>query len=272
MLLRATLALVLGTIVVTASLYSVRRDLLPFIMGRDDRVLIDEEGPPWNAIGQVNIGGYRIAWGCTGTLVAPDLVLTAAHCVMDPWKKAPHPVHRIHFLAGVQRAKYQAHSTAKCLRFLPTYKFIPWLPKRLRGKFKPMEERLLFWATDVVVIVLKEKLQIAPAPLAEGLVPRPGMRLVHASYGGDRRYSLYADLNCRLTWSHVDEPLWYQDCDTHFGGSGGPIFIEMDAHLKLAAILVGGRGSANVGLPISEWRSLVEHSSCPEKPVKQNVR
>ena len=53
------------------------------------------------------------------------------------------------------------------------------------------------------------------------------------------------------TWSHVDEPLWFHDCDTHSGVSGGPIFIEMDARLKLAAILVGSRGSANVGLALS---------------------
>ena len=39
----------------------------------------------------------------------------------------------------------------------------------------------------------------------------------------------------------------------------------MDGQLKLAAIVVGGRGSENVGLPISELLSLLKDSACPSE-------
>ena len=46
------------------------------IEGTDNRTPIETEAWPWTALGRINreIGGH-----CTGALIAPDLVLTAAH-------------------------------------------------------------------------------------------------------------------------------------------------------------------------------------------------
>ncbi|MGI9520124.1 MAG: trypsin-like serine peptidase [Hyphomicrobiaceae bacterium] len=228
--------------------------LRPGIIGKDDRVRVDKKGSPWDAIGQVNVGGYRRLGLCTGTLVAPDLFLTAAHCVEGA------PLHRIHFLAGVRGSEYKEHATAKCLRFIE--------PDPHSRVAPPIEA----YTTDAAVIELSAKLSVKPAELAEGVELRLGLDLVHAAYSADRRYAVSAHFGCRPTFVS-DTGLLYTTCDTHPASSGGPIFVDDNDKLKVAAILIAGfKGGANVGLSISEWLPLIKQSSCREEPSEQRVR
>ena len=234
------------------------QQLRPGIIDKDDRVRVDSKGPPWDAIGQVNISGYRRLGACTGTLVAPDLVLTAAHCVMDQWKQAPHPLHHIHFLAGVRGPKHKGHATAKCLRFLPDYRPLP--APRSRSKKSFSTEAFM---QDVVIIELSKKLAVETASLAEGLKLRRGLKLIHAAYSADRRYALSAHFGCRLNLMRPDEGLLYTSCDTHPASSGGPLLVQGDDNkLKVAAILLGGDISRSVGLSISKWLQLIKRPAC----------
>lgn len=50
--------------------------LLPGIGPDDRRVAVDPARPPWDAIAKVQ---SEIGNRCTGALIAPDVVLTAAH-------------------------------------------------------------------------------------------------------------------------------------------------------------------------------------------------
>ena len=238
------------------------QDAHPGIIGEDHRVRVDNQGPPWDAIGQVNIGGYRLESKCTGTLVAPDLVLTAAHCVINPWSSQPYRLGEIHFLAAVRGASNKGHSTAKCLHFLKDYQ----LAAASRNPPSAPTHKITIPSpsSDAVIIVLNDGLTADPAPLAENVRPLPGLLLVHAAYPADHRFELMAHFDCHLSRLDADSPLWLTDCDTHPASSGGPLFAINDGRLGLTAIMIGVvPHTYSVALPISEWRNLVMNFTCP---------
>jgi protease YdgD len=238
------------------------QDVRPLIIGEDNRVIVVDTGPPWDALGQVNIGGYRISGACTGTLVAPSLVITAAHCVMNPWEEKPYLLRNIHFVAGVRGAENKGHASAKCLRFLEGYEYIP--PEKILLTLPAQKARTSAFVKDAVGIVLDQSLTVEPAPLAEGVIAQAGLRMVHAAYAGDRRFMPSAHFDCQLIRIDPDWPFWLNDCDTHPGSSGGPLFVKIDGLLKLAAIMVAGSDHRyNIALPISEWIALTQSSECP---------
>ena len=212
------------------------------IVEEDDRKPISDLGSPWSAIGQVNIGGYRVAGSCTGTLIAPTVVVTAAHCLIDRFRGSPFPVRDIHFLAGVHRDKNLGHSEAKCMKFPPGFR---------RGKVR----------TDIATIVLAQPLAVDPIALAEPAPFRENRALVHAAYPADRRYQLMADATCRTL--RQMSGVWATTCDSYVGSSGGPVLVHQDDQMRLAAIMVGAGGTETFAVPLEGWPGLPLGPDCP---------
>ncbi len=204
------------------------------VFGTDDRELVNSLAPPWNAVGKINIKGYRKRQHCTATLIEPNKVVTAAHCLRDNQTGSPFHTDRIHFLAGVQRGDFLEHATAACVHFLN------------------LESASLSPADDVAMVVLSKELTIAPAPIAVINSVHRSLNLVHAGYTKDRPHSLAADSTCELKSRQGN--LWLTDCDTNFGASGGPVFAKNDNQLTLAAIMVGySKDKYSIAIPSTAW-------------------
>jgi len=54
----------------------------------------------WEAVGRLDLDGRGF---CTGALIAPDLVLTAAHCMFDRASGSEVDPSRIEFHAGLRK-------------------------------------------------------------------------------------------------------------------------------------------------------------------------
>ena len=253
-----------GAVVIFGGAPASAQDLHPGIIGEDDRRACRCAGP--------TVGRHRPSqcWRLQNCQSLYRDVGSLGRCVdssplrriKEPWRKAPFPLHNIHFLAGVHGSENKGHAAAKCLHFPKGYEFVA--PEKILPTMPAQKVPLRAFATDVVAIVLKEKIAVDPVPLAENIMLQPGLGLVHAAYPADRRFALTAHFDCHLLRSDLEGPLWFNDCDTHPASSGGALFTRMDGVLRLAAIMLGTADRiSNVALPISEWKELARNSGCP---------
>lgn len=202
--------------------------LLPGIKGADDRELVESTAWPWRAIGRVNRSGGGF---CTGTLIANDRVLTAAHCLWDERRKRWLRPAMIHFVAGYRRGEYVAHSR------VTSYALLSDAP--MRGVLKQALD-------DWVVLTLAEGLgdtagsiEILPLTVKTWAAwKRDGGVLLRAGYSQDKGHILSRHVGCSLTRFWNSEDTVFHDCDATRGDSGSPLLIRRGDRYHLIGIHV----------------------------------
>lgn len=203
-----------------SELEAFRNDHERAFFGRDDRVHVDSAEAPWNMIGLIE-GPDSI---CTGALVGPDIVLTAAHCTTSAHGSLSEG--SFEFIAGLSGDQYLAR-TKVVARHIPDR----WLSSPEDG----FDFAFLFLAEP-----LGEKIgwmEIAPLSDAESraILDGSGKKLMQGGYSSDTPFVLTANLDCPLVGIRRDNLLSHR-CDTLSGDSGSPIFVEDDGRYRVIGV------------------------------------
>lgn len=209
------------------------------LQGRDDRVAVEADAYPWNSIGRLNNQGKSF---CTAVLIAPDRVLTAAHCVRSHVAgRAWAPPSAVHFLAGYRRGHYLAHSTASAITVAPAP-----AGRQDRG-------------ADFAIVTLARPMrgEVRPLPVerfdaAHWLADRhAGVRYAQAGYSRDRAHILTRNPRCGIIGFQPDGALFAHDCDATFGDSGSPILVRRGSGYAVVGLHVATSRNGRFGVAIA---------------------
>lgn len=176
----------------------------------------------WQSVGRLDVAneGY-----CTGTLIAPDLVLTAAHCVYRKSDGSLFSPENLTFQAGLTHGQAAAHRSVAQI-------------EAHKGYDPQTGYTLQNIRHDIALVRLANPIpthELNPFAVFAGLLPKGPVSVV--SYGQGRSDALSRQNQCEVLGRQ--QQLLALDCDITFGSSGAPVFTHLNGRGQIASVISG---------------------------------
>ncbi|WP_435256420.1 trypsin-like serine peptidase [Thioclava sp. FR2] len=192
----------------------------------------------WEAVGRLNLGDRGF---CTGSLIADDLVLTAAHCLFDKETGASIDPTTIEFLAGWRNGRAAAYRSVTKAVAHPEYVY---------GGHENID-RVPY---DIAVLRLDQPIRLPSIlPFETNDQPKQGDQVEVVSYAQDRSEVPSLQQLCHVLENRNGIVIF--SCDVDFGSSGAPVFSMRDGRLQIVSVVsakaeLAGRKVA-LGMPLT---------------------
>ena len=186
------------------------------------RLGTQNEARGWQAVGRLDIANRGF---CSGTLIAPDLVLTAAHCVYDKSTGAAYLPKDFVFKAGLRDGKVAAERQIVAVAAHEGYK-----------PTEPLSAKNV--SHDVALLRLSRPIpfsEMDPFALHTDVVKNGPVSVV--SYGRGRADAQSRQRECQMTDRQRDVLVF--DCEVTFGSSGAPVFSHLNGRGRVISVISG---------------------------------
>lgn len=184
--------------------------------GRDDRVEMEPTTAPWSMIGYLDVTDTA----CTGTLIGPATVLTAAHCITE----AGDPT-QVQFFAGYHAGRNLARATVVGYH----------VPAGWRDGRQGTDFAFVYLAQPIGEQVgWMEVTGLTDAEIA-AYGTGNGPPIMQGGYSFDRPGRLTVNLDCPFVAVGPESTLIHQ-CDTLQGDSGSPLFIADGERYRIIGV------------------------------------
>ena len=179
-----------------------------------------EDARGWEAVGRLDIDGKGF---CTGALIAPDLVLTAAHCMFDRDSGLAIDPSRMQFLAGLRNGRALAYREVRLALTLPDY-----VHTGVVGALSSRYDLALLQLTRPI-----RSTEITPFDIMSS--DAIGAEVAVVSYAADRAEVPSLQQVCGVLGQQ--DGVIVMSCDVDFGSSGAPIFSIQDGVPRIVSVV-----------------------------------